>query len=91
MTAIQRLQHWFIANCNGDWEHQSGIAISTLDNPGWSIDIDVEGTALVVLSQILQRQMVVRMTGFMSLVMEACSGFVADLEIWRRLSCFSSI
>ena len=46
MTAIQRLQHWFIANCDGDWEHGMGITISTLDNPGWLIDINVEGTAL---------------------------------------------
>lgn len=46
MSAIHRLQDWFIANCEGDWEHGSGIVISTLDNPGWSIDISVEGTPL---------------------------------------------
>lgn len=46
MTTIQRLQQWYISNCDGDWEHKSGITISTLDNPGWAIDINVEGTAL---------------------------------------------
>jgi hypothetical protein len=40
------LQSWYVAQCNGDWEHSYGIAIDTLDNPGWSVTIDVARTAL---------------------------------------------
>jgi hypothetical protein len=40
------LLDWFQSHCNGDWEHGGGISISSLDNPGWSITIDLEGTEL---------------------------------------------
>jgi hypothetical protein len=46
MNALSELQKWYIAQCDGDWEHQSGVTISTLDNPGWSVTIDLEGTTL---------------------------------------------
>jgi hypothetical protein len=46
MNALQRLQAWYAAQCNGDWEHQRGIQIESLDNPGWWIKIDLAGTAL---------------------------------------------
>lgn len=35
------LQKWYIENCDGDWEHSYGISISTIDNPGWSVKIDI--------------------------------------------------
>ena len=38
------LLNWYQLNCNGDWEHSYGITIETLDNPGWSITIDLEDT-----------------------------------------------
>ena len=38
------LQQWYYGHCNGDWEHGSGIHIDTLDNPGWSITINLEDT-----------------------------------------------
>lgn len=38
------LQYWYFANCDGDWEHGFGIEISTLDNPGWSISINLKDT-----------------------------------------------
>ena len=44
MTTLERLQAWYLMQCDGDWEHESGVTIGTLDNPGWSIDIDVGGT-----------------------------------------------
>jgi hypothetical protein len=28
------------------WEHQYGVEIGTLDNPGWRLKIDLEGTHL---------------------------------------------
>lgn len=36
----------FMLECNGDWEHENGISIITVDNPGWSITIDLENTSL---------------------------------------------
>src|SRR5689334_5698295 len=44
MDAITLLQEWYSARCNGDWEHQWGIEIGTLDNPGWTLDIDLMET-----------------------------------------------
>ncbi len=43
---IKEIENWYYSNCNGDWEHQFGINIGTLDNPGWSVKIDLEGTKL---------------------------------------------
>ncbi|GHB54781.1 hypothetical protein GCM10010331_48120 [Streptomyces xanthochromogenes] len=34
-NVLDRLQSWYSAQCNGDWEHEWGIKIDTLDNPGW--------------------------------------------------------
>ena len=43
---LEWLSNWFTAECNGDWEHENGISIITVDNPGWSITIDLENTNL---------------------------------------------
>ena len=43
---LSELQGWYARQCDGDWEHQDGIEINTLDNPGWRINIDLEGTGL---------------------------------------------
>jgi hypothetical protein len=40
------LQRWYRAHCNGDWEHGIGIHIGTIDNPGWSIKVNLEDTEL---------------------------------------------
>lgn len=40
------LQNWFANHCNGIWEHQFGIQTDTLDNPGWMLTIDLNGTQL---------------------------------------------
>jgi hypothetical protein len=40
------LQGWYLAQCNGDWEHQQGVKISTLDNPGWRLVVDLLDTPL---------------------------------------------
>jgi hypothetical protein len=34
------LTQWYLAQCNEDWEHSYGVAIGTLDNPGWSLEVD---------------------------------------------------
>ena len=43
---IERIQDWYKLNCNGDWEHSYGYSIATLDNPGWTIRIDLAETCL---------------------------------------------
>jgi hypothetical protein len=37
------LQTWYVSQCNWNWEHHYGISISTLDNPGWRVKIDLSG------------------------------------------------
>lgn len=38
------VQNWYYQYCDGDWEHNETIKIYTIDNPGWRITIDLEGT-----------------------------------------------
>ncbi len=40
------LQQWYQIHCDGDWEHGSGIHLGTIDNPGWSLTINLEDTEL---------------------------------------------
>jgi hypothetical protein len=40
------IQKWFLLQCNDAWEHSYGIKIDTLDNPGWTVMIDLVGTSL---------------------------------------------
>jgi len=47
MNTLKNLENWFSCRCDGDWEHGCGIKITTLDNPGWSIDISLRDTELV--------------------------------------------
>jgi hypothetical protein len=36
--------HWFQCQCDGEWEHGFGPSIGTIDNPGWSLKVDLTGT-----------------------------------------------
>src|SRR5262245_43882128 len=45
-STLERLASWHGLQCDGDWEHSYGIRIETLDNPGWSVKIDLTGTDL---------------------------------------------
>lgn len=38
---LLRLQNWYAAMCNGDWEHTYGVAITNIDNPGWSLKVEL--------------------------------------------------
>lgn len=40
------LLNWYQDHCNGDWEHGRGIHIESIDNPGWSLTINLENTEL---------------------------------------------
>jgi len=46
MEILDWIQNWFKDNCDGDWEHGEAIQITTLDNPGWEIEIDISNTSI---------------------------------------------
>jgi hypothetical protein len=46
MHPLQFLQAWYQARSNGLWERTHGVTIESLDNPGWMVTIDLEGTPL---------------------------------------------
>lgn len=47
---LSRLMRWYDANCNEEWEHSCGVKIDTLDNPGWLVVINLEGTGIALES-----------------------------------------
>ena len=40
------LMQWYLDQCDDDWEHSYGVSIGTLDNPGWTLTIDLQATGL---------------------------------------------
>ena len=40
------LQKWYQAHCDGDWEHGCRIHLGTIDNPGWSLKVNLQDTEL---------------------------------------------
>jgi hypothetical protein len=45
-STLSRLSNWYLRHCDGNWEHGLGFRITTLDNPGIAIDINVTDTEL---------------------------------------------
>jgi hypothetical protein len=43
---LRKLQLWYSKQCDGSWEHHYGVSIDTLDNPGWTVVVDLTGTDL---------------------------------------------
>lgn len=41
---LEWIQNWFKEHCDSDWEHSEIIKIYTIDNPGWRLVINLEGT-----------------------------------------------
>jgi hypothetical protein len=39
---LEWLQGWFTSRCDGEWEHERGVAIESCDNPGWWVRIDID-------------------------------------------------
>ena len=37
---------WYVTQCDESWEHQYGIKLETLDNPGWLLIVDLIHTDL---------------------------------------------
>lgn len=45
-SALKRLAEWYHAQCDDLWEHRWGISITTIDNPGFALKIELTGTQL---------------------------------------------
>ena len=45
-NALKSLSDWYLAQCDGDWEHRWGLSITTLDNPGLALKVNLAGTPL---------------------------------------------
>ena len=45
-NTMSLLYQWYFEQCNGHWEHEYGIVIQTIDNPGWQVVIDLHHTDL---------------------------------------------
>jgi len=39
-------QKWYQIHCDGDWEHSRRIHLGTIDNPGWSLTVNLQDTEL---------------------------------------------
>jgi hypothetical protein len=46
MDLLEWLQNWYHQHCDGGWEHSYGIRLTSLDNPGWGVTINLEDTNL---------------------------------------------
>jgi hypothetical protein len=46
MNELERLNKWYSSHCDGTWEHDQGVTLQSLDNPGWWLKIDLKGTRL---------------------------------------------
>ncbi len=44
MDVLDWFSRWYEEQCDEEWEHGFGPSISTVDNPGWSLKIDLAGT-----------------------------------------------
>ena len=46
MDSSKKLQTIISHFINGQWEHEEGVIIQTIDNPGWMIKVSLYGTFL---------------------------------------------
>ncbi len=46
MHPVEFLQTWYQTRSDGLWERSHGVTIESLDNPGWLVTIDLDGTPL---------------------------------------------
>ena len=42
-SVLTGLATWFMAQCDGDWEHHHGVILESIDNPGWRLTVDLKG------------------------------------------------
>jgi Immunity protein 53 len=58
LATLDFLQDWYSAQCDGEREHEFGVEIGTLDNPGWRVAIALTGTPLsgvVLAREVVER------------------------------------
>lgn len=83
------LQKWFLSQCDGDWEHEFGITIQTVDNPGWHVAIDLTGTFVEDESFLEVRENIDDREGILCLVRNnKFEGFCGPCTFLRVLSIF---
>jgi hypothetical protein len=46
MDGMAKLCAWYERQCVDEWHEDHGVNISTLDNPGWSLKVDLGRTNL---------------------------------------------
>ena len=56
--SLQWLVNWYRSRCDGVWEHSYGVTIETIDNPGWSVLIEVSETPIENLELIFNSKQV---------------------------------
>lgn len=56
VSPLDFMTAWFAQQCDGDWEHDLGIRIETLDNPGWALDIRLGDTGLEGIATDWERE-----------------------------------
>lgn len=50
MDILDWIQNWFRDSCDGEWEDGEVIQITTLDTPGWEVEIDISNTSIANLN-----------------------------------------
>lgn len=45
-TTLERLAQWFRSQADGTWEQDWGVTLQTIDNPGWMLEVNLDGTPL---------------------------------------------
>lgn len=46
MDNLSWLDNFFASLCDGEWESEYGLTIESVNNPGWMVRIDLDGTGL---------------------------------------------
>ena len=46
LSDIDWLADWYRKQCNDEWEHSYGVSLTTVDNPGWRLEVDLQDTPL---------------------------------------------
>lgn len=90
-NAINQIENWYSSQCNGEWEHTFGVTIETLDNPGWSMRVDLAETPLKGVSFSPIKREVSEENWIHARVEEGCFvGFGGSKNLEELISIFTS-
>jgi Immunity protein 53 len=45
-SVLDEIQSWFRDQCNGEWEVENRVYVESLDNPGWHVKVDIQGSSI---------------------------------------------